>query len=181
VAFLTHFRVRFLCLLLTLLAAQGAGRAQSAGEYELKAAFLYKFAGFVQWPEDAGTGVICIGVVGQDPFGAMLNVVVNGKSLNGRSFTIRRARNARDLPACQIVFVSSSERPQLRAILNQLQPDVLTVGDMPGFCESGGIIGFELVDRRVRLRINLEAAQRAHLQISSKLLSLAKLVEGVAP
>lgn len=177
-ALLTHFRVRIACLWLVLVAAQGGARAQSAGEYEIKAAFLYKFAGFVQWLNDSGKGAICIGVVGQDPFGTMLNVVIDGKNLNGRSFTVRRSGNARDLTGCRIVFISSSERPRLRAILNQLQPDVLTVGDLPGFCEAGGVIGFELVDHRVRLRINLEAAQRNHLQISSKLLNLARLVEG---
>ncbi|MDR3698148.1 MAG: YfiR family protein [Candidatus Sulfopaludibacter sp.] len=177
--FLTHFRGRIVSLVFVLAVAQGIVRAQSAGEYELKAAFLYKFAGFVQWPDDSPADDICIGVVGQDPFGPVLNAVVNGKILNGRSFTVRRSPNARDLPACQIVFISSSERPRLRAILHQLRPGALTVGEMPGFCEGGGIIGFELADRRVRLRINLEAAQRARLQISSKLLSLAKLVEGV--
>jgi len=167
-------------LVLLLAVAPAEMRAQTAGEYELKAAFLYKFAGFVQWPE-APPGAICIGVLGQDPFGAVLDAVVDGKSLNGRGFTIRRSRSARDLAACQVVFVSASERPRLRAILNQLQPAVLTLGDMPGFCERGGIIGFELVDRRIRLCVNLDAAQRSHLQISSKLLSLARLVEGVAP
>ena len=177
-AFLTHFRVRFTCLWLALVVAQGGARAQSAGEYELKAAFLYKFAGFVQWLDDPGKSAICIGVVGQDPFGTVLNAAVDGKSLNGRSFTVRRSGNARDLMGCQIVFISASENSRLRAILNQLQPDVLTVGDMPGFCKAGGVIGFELVDHRVRLRINLAAAQRDRLQISSKLLNLARLVEG---
>lgn len=167
-----------MCLALVL--AQGGARAQSAGEYELKAVFLYKFAGFVQWLDDSGKSTVCIGVVGQDPFGAVLNAVVEGKSLNGRSFTVRRSRNARDLTACQIVFISSSENPRLRAILNQLHPDVLTVGDMPGFCEAGGVIGFEIVDHRVRLRINLAAAQKDRLQISSKLLRLARVVEGAA-
>lgn len=177
-ALLTHFRVRFACVWLALAVVQGSARAQSAGEYELKAVFLYKFAGFVQWLDDSGKGAICIGVLGQDPFGTVLNVVIDGKNVNNRNFTVRRSGNARDLTSCQIVFISSSEKPRLRAILNQLQPDVLTVGDLPGFCEAGGVIGFELVDHRVRLRINLEAAQRDRLQISSKLLNLARLVEG---
>jgi hypothetical protein len=120
-------------------------------------------------------------VIGQDPFGTLLNEAVRGQSLNRRSFTVHRSRTPQELPACQVVFISSSEHQRLRQILNQLPPGVLTVGDMPGFCENGGIIGFDVVDRRVRLRINLEAAQRARLQISSKLLSLAKVVGGVLP
>jgi hypothetical protein len=158
-----------------LIAAQAGLFAQSAGEYESKAAFLYKFASFVQWPEDPA-GPLCIGVLGRDPFGAALDEAVSGKSINGRAFTVQRSRKSQDLSACQIVFIAASERKQLRLILGRLPPAVLTVGDMPEFCESGGIVGFDLLDRRVHLRINLEAAQRAHLQFSSKLLSLAKLV-----
>ena len=161
-----------------LMAAQASLLAQGAGEYEIKAAFLYKFAGFVQWPDNPANSPVCIGVVGQDPFGPALDEAVKGKKLNGRPFVVRRFRNGEAPPACQIVFVSSSERLQLRLILNRLPPAVLTVGDMPGFCESGGIIGFEVLDRRVHLQINLDAAQKERLQISSKLLSLAKLVAG---
>ncbi|SPE42612.1 conserved hypothetical protein [Candidatus Sulfopaludibacter sp. SbA3] len=160
-----------------LIAAHATLFAQSAGEYEIKAVFLYKFASFVQWPDD-GSGPLCIGVLGQDPFGTALEEAVRGKSINSRPFLVRRSRKAQDLEACQIVFIAVSESKQLRALLSHLQTAVLTVGDMPEFCESGGIIGFDLMDRRIRLRINLEAAQRARLQLSSKLLSLAKLVGG---
>ena len=171
-----------LCLgAILLIAAPGGLLAQSAGEYEIKAAFLYKFAGFVSWPVDDIAAPICIGVVGQDPFGTALDEAVRGKLLNGRAFTVRRSRKGQDLSSCQIVFISSSEHGPLRLILSKLKDAVLTVGDMPQFCERGGIIGFELLDRRVHLRINLEAAQRARLQISSKLLSLAQLVGDARP
>jgi hypothetical protein len=176
VVFLTHSRFRVAELCVVVLLAQGALFAQAAGEYEIKAAFLYKFAGFVQWPEDAGGGPVCLGVMGQDPFGAALEDAVRGKTVNGRPFLIRRFQKPADPGPCQIVFISASERERVKLVLSHLQPAVLTVGDMPGFCESGGIIGFDLLERRVRLRINLEAAQRARLRLSSKLLSLAKLV-----
>jgi hypothetical protein len=178
VVLLTHYRNRVACLSVLLTALQAAAFAQSASEYEIKAAFLYKFAGFVQWPEDAGSSSDCVGVLGKDPFGAILDETARGKTMNNRPLPLLRLRPGQDPQVCRILFISSSERQRIRLIVNRLPPGILTVGDMPGFCESGGIIGFEVLDRRVHLRINLEAAQRARLQLSSKLLSLAKLVGG---
>ena len=169
---------RYATIVLPLLCLFG-GRlvltAQSASEYELKAAFLYKFAGFVEWPSPAA-GPLCIGIVGEDPFGAMLERVVKGKSINGRSFLIRRSKAARDLWDCQILFISSSEKSRFKSILDSLAGPILTVGDTPGFCEDGGTINLEVVDDRVRLRINPDAAEKARLRLSSKLLSLAIIV-----
>jgi hypothetical protein len=150
---------------------------QTANEYDVKAAFLYKFASFVEWPAQSASGPVCIGVMGQDPFGEALDEVVKGKTIGGRAFTIRRFTAGQDVQGCQIVFVSASESKKLRAVLDRLQNQaILTVGDMPGFCESGGMINFELEDSYVRLEINLKSAEKARLQVSSKLLRLAKLV-----
>ena len=152
---------------------------QSAGEYELKAAFLYKFASFVEWPSTDVSAPICIGVLGQDPFGATLDEVVKGKTVAGRGFVVRRFRSGSLPPPCEILFVSSSEKRNLGPILGGLGRDaVLTVGDMPGFCESGGVVGLELADSRIRIRINREAADRAGLQLSSRLLQVATVVRG---
>ena len=150
---------------------------QGAAEYEVKAAFLYKFASFVEWPSRSGGAPVCIGVVGQDPFGTALDQVVNGKSVDGRAFVIRRFKSGQELKDCDIVFISSTERGNLRPILAALAASpVLTVGDMPGFCERGGVVNLELLDRRIHLQVNLEAANQARLQLSSKLLSLATIV-----
>jgi hypothetical protein len=150
--------------------------ADSANEYEVKAAFLYNFTKFVEWPEGPANTSFCIGIAGEDPFGAALDAVVKGRSVGGHPLVIQRFKTGQE-SVCQIVFISASEKKRLHAILDRFQGSaVLTVGDMPGFCGGGGVVGLELGDNRVRLRINMEAAQRAHLQLSSKLLSLATLV-----
>jgi hypothetical protein len=163
------------------IALHGVLMAQPAGEYEIKAAFLYKVAGFVQWPDDRSGGAIAVCVTGEDPFGSLLDEAIKGKSLNGRPFTVMRFRKGQEVSGCPMVFIAASERKRLDQILRSLPPGVLTVGDMPGFCESGGMIAFDLRDSRVHLRINLEAARRARLQFSSKLLSLAKVVGDGGP
>lgn len=155
----------------------GSASAQTAGEYEVKAAFLYKFASFVEWPQGRPENQLCIGVVGNDPFGSDLERIVEGKTANGRAFRVRRFKALQDVNTCEIVFVSSSERARLQPILDRLKGmPVLTVGDVPEFCEDGGIIGLSLAGDRVRLQINLEAAERSNLQISSRLLKLASVV-----
>jgi hypothetical protein len=164
----------FLSLLVTTM---GGEISETANEYEVKAAFLYKFASFVEWPAEAQSSTLCIGVVGQDPFGSMLDRVVKGKSINGRNFAIRRYKSAKEAAACQIVFVSSSERTRLHTILEYLRrSSVLTVSDIPGFCQNGGMIDFEILDQKVRFAINPEAAEQAHLKLSSKLMSVAVFV-----
>jgi len=159
----------------------------TANEYVLKAAFLYKFASFVVWPDSKASEPLCIGVVGDDPFGPALDDVVKGKSINGRAFEIRRFAPGQMPGKCQVLFISGPEKrgsekngpeqKKLRTVLDQVQgAPVLTVGDMPGFCENGGMIRLGLEDNRVRMEINTEAAEKAGLQLSSKLLSLARIV-----
>jgi hypothetical protein len=150
--------------------------AQVSGEYEVKAAFLYKFASFVEWPSPSDAAPLCIGIVGKDPFGAILDRVVEGKVLNGRPFLIRRFKPGQNISDCQILFIGSSEKPRFRSLVESLQRPVLTVGDTPGFCQSGGIINMELLNDRVHLLINPDAAGKARLRLSSKLLSLATIV-----
>jgi hypothetical protein len=163
-----------------LLATPAIPPSAAAGEYEVKAAFLYQFFSFVQWPEDTGGASGCIAIIGRDPFGSYLDDAVKSRSMNGRPLLVIRAQNGRDLGSCRIAFISSSEQKDLASILRKLPPAVLSVGDMPDFCKRGGIIGFELSEQRVRIRINLEAAQRGRLQVSSRLLSVAKVVGGAA-
>jgi hypothetical protein len=157
-----------------------SAQAQTPSEYEMKAVFLYNFAQFVEWPpEPSGMPdpgfVIC--VVGQDPFGESLDGAVSGKFINSRSVTLRRIRRASEAKACQIAFISSSERRHLRPLLDSLDgARVLTVGDTEGFGEQGGMINFTLEESRVRFEINVEATQRVGLKLSSKLLALAVIV-----
>jgi hypothetical protein len=165
-----------------LVCFDGQLRAQTANEYEVKAAFLYKFASFVEWPPESVNVPLCIAVVGQDPFGAALDDVVKGKSINGRGFLIKRFKSGQDASGCHIVFISASEKSRVRSVLDQLRgSSILTVSDIPGFCQGGGMIDFELLDQKVRFEINPEATERARLKVSSKLLSVAKIVREGRP
>ena len=105
--------------------------AQSAGEYELKAAFLYKFASFVEWPDAPNNGAPCIGVLGEDPFGPNLEEAVKGKSYRGRSFEIRRFKLGQEPHECQILFIGALEPKKLRAVLKQWIVDVDDKGRIP--------------------------------------------------
>ncbi|HEY5838564.1 MAG TPA: YfiR family protein [Pyrinomonadaceae bacterium] len=152
-------------------------QAQSS-EYQVKAAFLYNFAKFVDWPGDAlgnSNAPLIIGVMGDDPFGGALDQAISGKTINGRSLQVRRLRWGHDLRSCHILFISSSERKRLPQIIQSLRgASVLTVGDMGQFNQQGGIINFILEANKVRFEINSRGADQARLKISSKLLSLAK-------
>ena len=152
--------------------------AQSSNEYQVKAAFLYNFAKFVDWPGEAfsdGSAPLIIGVIGNDPFGGALDQAINGKNIGGRQMTVRRLKWGQDLRSCHILFISSSERQHLPQIIQSLRgASVLTVGDMGQFNQQGGIINFILEASKVRFEINSRGADQARLRISSKLLALAK-------
>ena len=167
-------------IILGILLGAGA-RAQEANEYQVKAAFLYNFAKFVEWPPQAfknPSDPIVIGVLGQNPFGDALARAVAGKALGGRAFQVREISNAQQAAGCQIVFISSSERKRLGALLLGIgNAAVLTVGETDNFAAAGGIINFKIDGGSVRLQINVEAARKAQLRISAKLLSLAEIVE----
>ncbi|MGA3235004.1 MAG: YfiR family protein [Bryobacteraceae bacterium] len=171
-------RCRPLALALALALAMPASiPAQAANEYEVKAAFLFNFTRFVDWPQSSASGLFCIGIAGADPFGSALEEAVKGRSAGGHAIAVKHFKPGEESAACEIVFISGADARKMRAALGRLQhAAVLTVGEGPGFCHSGGVIAFEIEDNKVRLEINPEAAQRARLQISSKLLSLATLV-----
>jgi uncharacterized protein DUF4154 len=167
--------------------ATGSGATPRSGvtqEYDLKAAFLFNFAQFVEWPIDAfavSTTPITIGVLGDDPFGAMLDALVAGETIRKRPLLVRRYRSVEQIAACHILFVSSSEASRLDHIAKALaHRSILTVGESKDFAARAGIIGFELSQRRLRLQINLDAAADARLTISSKLLRQARVVRSSA-
>ena len=111
-----------------------------------------------------------------DPFGNTLEDTVRGKTINGKPITIRRIKIGEDPRGCQIAFISASERPP-RSVFDLLQgASTLTVGESPNFAKQGGMINFVLKDNKVHFEINIDAAEQARLRISSKLLSLAKIV-----
>lgn len=177
--FVARLMAGVLCGLLS--GATGArSQTELPSEYEVKAAFLYNFAKFVEWPADAFLNPnepIRLCVLGEDPFGRVLDHAVQSKSINGRTLTILRSRQVRELRACHIIFIGASEKNRLPEIFAALRgSSALSVGDTEQFVQSGGAIQFTLQDNRVRLTINLAAAERAHVKISAKLLSLARVV-----
>ena len=181
-------RPRFLAALLTLLltmhlVATQSGLAQAAvTEYQVKAAYLFNFLKFVEFPNESFAdplAPIVIGVVGDDPFGNALPQVVTGKTVQGRDLVIRTYRAGEELRSAHILFISASEKKRLPMILSSLHgSSVLTVSDLEGFLEAGGMIQFLHENDRVRFAINVEATSQARLKFSSKLMSLAKVFGG---
>jgi hypothetical protein len=160
-------------LMSALLVVQG----QRASEYQVKAVFLFNFAQFVDWqPADAQTP-LRIGILGDDPFGTFLDETVRGERVGVRPIEIRRYREIGEIDACNILFITRSQNERVGQILAALQNrPILTVSDGEDFAQRGGMIQFVNDKNRVRLRINLEAAQAANVAISSKLLRVAEIV-----
>jgi hypothetical protein len=156
--------------------------AQSAGptEYELKAAFLFNFAKFVEWPPSAFANpqsafLIC--VLGPDPFGRALDDALLRHSIQGHAVALLRMKRTVDIVGCQILFLPASERNRLPEVIAKLRgQSVLVIGENEEFASSGGVIQFALEQDRIRFLINTDAADRSGLKFSSKLLALAKIV-----
>jgi len=169
-----------LLMMLTSLVSAGVS-GQSIDEYQVKAAFLYNFAKFVEWPSELMENShepITICVLGQNPFGKSLANVVNSKTISGHPILIRMIAAIRPGESCHVLFISGSERKRLPAILEAVRTaSILTVGEGEGFAGEGGMIGFRLDDGKVRFEINLLAAEQQKLRISSKLLNLAASVK----
>lgn len=181
-------RGRILCLWQLLAVAAlsipqvRAAAGETVPEYRVKAAFLYKFATYIRWPasstaEDPAPFVI--GVIGRDPFGSTLTEVVRNQTVRGRVVHARSLHRMEEALECDLVFISSSEKGNLKQILALLRgTPVVTVGDMDRFAEQGGMIGLVTTnDHRIRFNINKAAIERAGLRASSQLLSLATIVE----
>jgi hypothetical protein len=151
-------------------------RGKLTREYELKADFLFNFAHFVEWPSDtfADTNApIVIGVLGDDPFGSILDKIAEGETIQNRKLVIKRSRQVKDLKDCQVLFIGKSERNRLRKIFASLdEASILTVGETAGFAQLGGVTRFFLQGNRLRFEVNLEAARHNGLKISAQLLDL---------
>ena len=152
----------------------------ATSEQEVKAAFLYNFVRFVNWPEGTlpqSDKSFIIGLLGGDPLAPALASIIEGKTINGRRLIIKRFRSIRDLNTCQILFIGSSGKTQFQQILTRVKNlPVLTVADTDGFAAAGGMINFIIVKKKIRFEINQQAAEKVKLKISSKLLKLAKIV-----
>lgn len=156
--------------------------ARAESEYDVKAAYLFKFTKFIEWPATAFAGPdapFVIGIVGRDPFNGGLDRLIAGNTTGARRLEVQHlnATDSAGLRGCQMVFVSASEQRRLPNILSALQGrPVLVVGESEGFASAGGMLGFALRESRMGIEINSAAARQARLKISSQLLNLAKVV-----
>jgi hypothetical protein len=169
---------RFL-LVLTCVSICGAqaGTEGSIGVYQVKAAFIYNFAKFVEWPHEAfkdSNERISICVLGRNPFGSLLADTVEGKIVGNRKFAVSLISNLSEGRTCHILFVSAPQSKPARILLEEAKnPYLLTVGESNEFLAGGGMINLRVQDSHVRIEINREAASAAKFRISSRLLSLA--------
>jgi len=148
-------------------------------ESDVESAFLFNFARFMHKP-DSSSGAFIIGVMGTSPFGDALAQITAHEQIDGRSIRIVPILTPADALACDIVFLSDSERPRLDRDLQALSgAPVLTVSAVPSFLQHGGMIQFTVVSNHVRFSVNLDAATRSHIVLSSELLKVALNVSGL--
>ena len=174
--------VCFLSLILLLTLRGNLHATSTAEEYSVKAAFLFHFAQFIDWPEKTFKDAIspltyC--TVGNDPFHGALDASLSGKTIGARPFRVLHFKQPAEIRGCQILFIGVGGKRLFPAVLASLKENsVLTVGESEHFAQNGGMIGFLLEENRIRFEINLEAAEHARLKMSSRLLALAKTVIG---
>ncbi len=177
----------FPVLLATAFVVAGASRAETTSErpripieYHVKAAFLLNFTKYVKWPERAfekDASPLVVAVVGEDPFGRVLDETMAGTSLGTHPLEVRRFRDLDQLGPCHLLFVPPGESARVSKIVaHYAGTSTLLVGDPQHFTRSGGVIRFFIEKRKVRFEINTDAARRTQVEISSQLLKLARLV-----
>jgi len=166
---------RFGAVIVLVLASE-TGQAAPVPEYQIKAGFLLNFAQFVSWPFQSSDAPFIIGILGDDPFGSYLDETVRGEKVNNRSITVQRLRRRADPRTCNILFISQSERDRVAQVLSNLKGrPVLTVSDIDGFTDLGGMIELFTEKNNIRMRISLDAVKASNLRVSSKLLRVAEV------
>jgi hypothetical protein len=177
----------FRAFVLTIALASAAIRvpnmagADAPNEYEVKAVMLFNLTHFVEWPasafEDAAAPIV-IGVLGRDPFGRYLESAVQGETVNGRRIVIKHFTRAQALAPCHVLFICANEKSKLDQIFSKLKGrPVLTVSEIEKFSSlpGGMLLLYENNQKKIRLRLNLESARSAGLNVSSKLIQVAEL------
>jgi hypothetical protein len=179
----TRFAAAVLAGLISMTGVRVAwAEAATTREYQVKAAFLFHFTQFAEWPEETfkdANSPLTYCTIGEDPFHESLDAALNGKTIGARSLRVQHFKQPRDMRGCHVLFIAAEEKKFFPAILASVKGNsVLTVGESEHFVQDGGMIGFCLEGNKLRFEINLESAQKAKLRISSKLLALAKTVIG---
>jgi hypothetical protein len=163
-----------------LLAGGLSAQAESSNSgHNIKAAFIYNFAIYVDWPSESfktQEEPFVVGVVGSDKFADLLERTLSEKTVRGHAFMVKRSAAAKSIKGCHIVFFSADTRDVAAGLSALSTTPTLTVGESTAFSDSGGMINFLVDDNKVRFDINTDAGRRAHLVMSSRLLSLARRV-----
>lgn len=172
---------RWLCLLWLALGGTGAAAQDAAPtESDLKAAFLYNFAKFVDWPKEAfanDEARIVIGIYGDEEFVTTLRALLQDKKAHGRGFTVKRIANPQEARNCHFLFFREDETRRMGQLLENIRRlPILTVGESAEFLEAGGMINLFVEDKQLRFDVNPGAADAARLTVSSQLMRLAKNV-----
>ncbi len=184
-AILMHRRWRAIagrwCCLLALLVVSSAAWAQGGQvERQVKAAYLFKFASFVEWPEGSFAqpgATLTIGVAGNDALAEQLDYVVSGRSINGHGVTVRRVKRGDKLAGVHILFLGGSDRAAIAELLEAARSgSVLTVTDTPEAFAQGSMVNFVINDEKVRFEVALRNVNAQHLRISARMLSVATRV-----
>ncbi len=153
---------------------------QKSKEYHIKAAFILNFVKFMEWPSHVSSdtsSLLTVYILGNDPFDEALKTIEN-KIVKEKKIVIKRSSRIEDVKECQILFISTSEKKKISEILTKIKcRPILTVAESKNFCQSGGVVNFIIVKGKVHFEINVDAAERAGLKISSKLLKLAKIIK----
>jgi hypothetical protein len=164
------------CALVLVLAAPSAtandAPALRAEETQVKAAFLFNFAKFTNWPVPPD-GPLVIGIAGDPAFAEVVERVVKGRTVNGRELVARRHHEGQDLVGCHVLFIGEPHRRDISTWLARVRGPVLTVGETPGFLRDGGMVRLYVENNRVRFQISQKNAEAVGLKISSQLLMLA--------
>jgi len=162
------------CLALISMVLPASVSGQAVDEYAVKAAFLYNFTKFVEWPDAQGEGTFNICITGDDPFGGSLDRLVQGKTANGRKILIRRLKELGEARQCQIVFLGREEEAKASKLVEAVRgAPVLTVGEPGKFEKMGGMIVLSMNEGRVAVRVNAAATESCGLKVSARLMSLA--------
>jgi hypothetical protein len=171
--------MRNLVVMIMAIFVTGFVSAQRATEYQVKAAFLYNFTKFLEWPPAAigsPSEPFVVGILGADPFGTHLTEIVAGESAFGKPIVIRHFSEPASMSACHILYINLPGRTA-EAVKALYGKPVLTVSDDPDFCANGGIMRFFPENEMIRLEISPTAAKASNLIISSKLMRIAKLCQ----
>lgn len=165
--------------ILAISVAHSNAQDTKRGEYEVKAAFIYNFLKFIEWPDKVFTDnpfTMNLCIVGENPFGNAINSY-QGDKVSNRTIAIKKSESLQDIRNCHVVFISRSEKDRIQQIMKALRgSNILSIGDTDTFEKQGVIINFSIVENKVRFNINVNAARQSGLRISSKLLKLSRAV-----